>query len=65
MNNSSLVQAILKTRGLWGWSLGLQPYHYTVNINISENDVLAAINKLKNNFAGGPPLLFIRIKYSI
>ena len=39
------------------------------SINISENDVLAAINMLKNNLSAGPdelpPLLFKRIKYSI
>jgi len=39
------------------------------SINISENVVLAAINKLKNNLSAGPddlhPLLFKRIKYSI
>ena len=39
------------------------------SINISENDVLAAINKLKNNLSAGPDdlpsSLFKRIKYSI
>ena len=39
------------------------------SINISENDVLAPINKLKNNLSAGPddlpPLLFKRIKYLI